>query len=95
ILSNAIPECRAELQKAKGQQQKLSFDDLLSQLDYALQADDEGLLSERIRGLYPVAMIDEFQDTDPQQYNIFRHLYLQHPECGLFMIGDPKQAIYA
>ncbi|GAD90820.1 exodeoxyribonuclease V beta chain [Vibrio halioticoli NBRC 102217] len=95
ILGNAIPECRAELQKAKRQQQKLSFDDLLSQLDHALQADEEDLLSERIRQLYPIAMIDEFQDTDPQQYNIFSHLYLDHPECGLFMIGDPKQAIYA
>ncbi|OBT06570.1 exodeoxyribonuclease V subunit beta [Vibrio sp. UCD-FRSSP16_10] len=95
ILTHAIPECRAQLQKAKKQQQKLSFDDLLSQLDYALQTDEDDLLSQRIRLLYPVAMIDEFQDTDPQQYNIFSHLYLQRPECGLFMIGDPKQAIYA
>ncbi|CAM3134894.1 exodeoxyribonuclease V subunit beta [Vibrio rarus] len=95
ILSNAIPECRRELQKAKQQQQKLSFDDLLSQLDYALQHDDESLLADRIRQLYPIAMIDEFQDTDPQQYNIFSHLYLSYPKCGLFMIGDPKQAIYA
>ena len=39
-------------------------------------------------------MIDEFQDTDPLQYKIFQSLYLNNPECGWFMIGDPKQAIY-
>jgi len=39
-------------------------------------------------------MIDEFQDTDPVQYDIFRHIYTG---CGLplFLIGDPKQAIYS
>lgn len=52
-------------------------------------------MGERIRSLYPVAMIDEFQDTDPLQYSIFSRLYLDYPQCGLLMIGDPKQAIYA
>ena len=40
-------------------------------------------------------MIDEFQDTDPQQYRIFQKLYVGRPDCGLLLIGDPKQAIYA
>ena len=40
-------------------------------------------------------MIDEFQDTDPVQYGIFRELYRDRPDCGLIMIGDPKQAIYS
>lgn len=60
----------------------------------SLDGDDEGTLAARIRTLYPVAMIDEFQDTDPLQYSIFSRIYLPHPQCGLFMIGDPKQAIY-
>lgn len=42
-----------------------------------------------------MALIDEFQDTDPLQYSIFSTLYQDQPQCGLFMIGDPKQAIYA
>ncbi|GAL11312.1 exodeoxyribonuclease V beta chain [Vibrio astriarenae] len=94
ILAHAIEVCREKLQLAKHRKQWLSFDDLLTQLSASMDMDEEGLLGERIRTLYPIAMIDEFQDTDPLQYSIFGRIYLDHPECGLFMIGDPKQAIY-
>ena len=90
----AIVGCRQLLAQAKQRQAQLSFDDLLSQLEQAIVQDEEGLLTSRIRQLYPVAMIDEFQDTDPQQYHIFREIYLDQPQTGWFMIGDPKQAIY-
>lgn len=95
LLVHAIHHCRHWLAKAKSTHHWLSFDDLLTQLSAALDNDEQGLLGERIRTLYPVAMIDEFQDTDPLQYSIFSRLYLDHPQCGLLMIGDPKQAIYA
>ncbi|MCA2016916.1 exodeoxyribonuclease V subunit beta [Vibrio tritonius] len=95
LLAHAISECRQMLAKAKQTKQWLSFDDLLTQLSAALENDDDDILAERIRQLYPVAMIDEFQDTDPLQYSIFSRIYLAHPQTGLFMIGDPKQAIYA
>ncbi|EMC3730443.1 exodeoxyribonuclease V subunit beta [Vibrio cholerae] len=95
LLVHAIHHCRHWLAKAKSTYHWLSFDDLLTQLSAALDNDEQGLLGERIRSLYPVAMIDEFQDTDPLQYSIFSRLYLDHPQCGLLMIGDPKQAIYA
>ncbi|MGF1719883.1 exodeoxyribonuclease V subunit beta [Vibrio kyushuensis] len=94
LMAHAIEQCREKLASAKKQKQWLSFDDLLTQLSAAIDVDDEALLTERIRSLYPVAMIDEFQDTDPLQYNIFSRIYLNNPECGFFMIGDPKQAIY-
>ncbi|MDR9830198.1 exodeoxyribonuclease V subunit beta [Vibrio sp. FNV 38] len=94
ILAHAIEQCRERLQQAKHRKQWLSFDDLLTQLSASIDTDEEGLLSARIRQLYPIAMIDEFQDTDPLQYSIFGRIYLNNPECGLFMIGDPKQAIY-
>ncbi|RTZ15286.1 exodeoxyribonuclease V subunit beta [Vibrio aquaticus] len=94
ILAHAIEHCRDMLAKAKQQKQWLSFDDLLTNLSAAIDQDESELLTERIRHLYPVAMIDEFQDTDPLQYSIFSRIYLNNPECGLFMIGDPKQAIY-
>jgi exodeoxyribonuclease V beta subunit len=94
LLAHAITHCRTLLAKAKASKQWLSFDDLLTQLSASLDGDDEGTLAARIRTLYPVAMIDEFQDTDPLQYSIFSRIYLPHPQCGLFMIGDPKQAIY-
>lgn len=76
----------------------LFFDDLLSSLAAGLRGDGGEALAERIRRRYPVAMIDEFQDTDPQQYTIFSRIYGE-PATGantaLFMIGDPKQAIYS
>lgn len=95
LLAHAIEQCRVMLAKAKQRKNWLSFDDLLTQLSAAIDNDEQQLLVERIRHLYPVAMIDEFQDTDPMQYSIFSRIYVGQPECGLFMIGDPKQAIYA
>lgn len=76
-------------------------DDVLRRLDYALN--ERGLLGDNlawaIRSRYPLAMIDEFQDTDPVQFNIFTKIYLneealkQNAYC--YLIGDPKQSIYA
>ncbi|EHU4956352.1 exodeoxyribonuclease V subunit beta [Vibrio parahaemolyticus] len=94
LLAHAIEHCRVMLANAKNQKQWLSFDDLLTQLSASIDTDESELLAARIRTLYPVAVIDEFQDTDPLQYSIFSRIYLSNPECGLFMIGDPKQAIY-
>ena len=54
-------------------------------------------LASVIREQFPVALIDEFQDTDPVQYSIFDSIYRieeNHLDSGLFLIGDPKQAIY-
>ena len=108
LLAHAIKECRQLLAEAKQRKGWLSFDDLLTQLAAALANDQDGTLATRIRSQFPVAMIDEFQDTDPLQYSIFNTVYGEHsqqadegqedpaePGCGLFMIGDPKQAIYA
>ncbi|AKD37363.1 exodeoxyribonuclease V subunit beta [Pasteurella multocida subsp. multocida OH4807] len=90
----------------RGVQQKLieykqhhvekNFDDLLRLLKQALYTEQGEELAQFIRLQYPFAMIDEFQDTDAQQYQIFSKIYI-HPtplESGFIMIGDPKQAIY-
>ena len=76
--------------------QEKSFDDLLRLLCEALQDAQGDELAEMIRFQYPFAMIDEFQDTDSQQYAIFSKIYRDNPEknTGFIMIGDPKQAIY-
>ena len=95
VIADALTQVRARLQQQKQRQQQLSFDDLLANLARALSSERGAVLAERIREQYPVAMIDEFQDTDPLQYQIFSTLYAQNPECGFYMIGDPKQAIYA
>ena len=101
LLAEALEYVRAELATRKEQQRVLAYDDLLSRLEFALMGEGGETLAERVASLFPAAMIDEFQDTDPLQYRIFRAIYGRSPEGGdgseargLFMIGDPKQAIY-
>lgn len=94
ILQRAAVVVRSRMQASKRQAHLLSFDDLLKDLDGALGSGLGERLCERIRATYRVAMIDEFQDTDPQQYRIFHRLYGGHTDTALLMIGDPKQAIY-
>jgi len=95
FLTSARTFVRAALEQRKRDQGLLYYDDLLRLLDQALARDSAEALAAAVRNRYPVALIDEFQDTDPQQYRIFRRLYVRQPDCGLFLIGDPKQAIYA
>ncbi|CAJ0993209.1 exodeoxyribonuclease V subunit beta [Pantoea sp. Nvir] len=95
VIAKALVEVREAVHKEKRQRALLGFDDLLSRMDEALQKPGGALLADTIRNRFPVALIDEFQDTDPQQYSIFRKLYLNQPELLLLLIGDPKQAIYA
>lgn len=95
ILTTAMREIRDTVAKEKRRRGELGFDDMLSRLDEALVSANGEALASAIRTRFPVAMIDEFQDTDPQQYRIFSRIWLGQPECGLLLIGDPKQAIYA
>lgn len=95
FFSHAKHWCEKRVEQVKQRRAVLSFDDLLTRLDRALQSGNGEALANLIRERYPVALIDEFQDTDPVQYRMFRSIYLQQPQCGLLMIGDPKQAIYA
>ena len=77
---------------------QMGFNDLLTRLDAALQGENGERLAEIIRRQFPVALIDEFQDTDPVQYRIFDAVYrvaANDPATALILIGDPKQAIYA
>lgn len=82
---------RSELSRRKRARSLLSFDDLLTQLCRALE---HSQLVATLRKHYPSALIDEFQDTDPVQYEIFQKIYDGSPGT-LFLIGDPKQAIYS
>lgn len=70
------------------------FDDLLNDLWTALRGESGSRLALSLRERYRAALIDEFQDTDPVQYDIFRTIY-SDPDAPLFLIGDPKQAIYS
>ncbi|MCF6435183.1 exodeoxyribonuclease V subunit beta [Pseudoalteromonas sp. MMG022] len=94
ILQYSVSEVRKLLQAHKAQHGLISPDDLLNQLYRALHTEQGGVLRQKIAQLFPIAMIDEFQDTDPVQYGIFDAIYGDNPDTTITMIGDPKQAIY-
>jgi len=95
ILADAVERVRTRFADQKRRRAQIGFDDLLLRLDRALATEAGADLAATIRRQYPLALIDEFQDTDPLQYRIFRTVYAAEPEAGLLLIGDPKQAIYA
>ena len=87
-----LTELDARLARDKQTQHVLSFDDLLQRAHAALQDPARcDVLLAAIRDRYEVALIDEFQDTDRLQYEIFATCFRMR---SLFLIGDPKQSIY-
>lgn len=91
IVREWLAHAPAELAARKRARRVVSFDDLLSNLHHALVK--HAWLAEALRARYPAALIDEFQDTDPLQYAIFSRVFAPHGP--LFLVGDPKQAIYS
>jgi len=97
ILRHASHWIAERLESEKQKRSEMGFDDLLTRLDEALHGPRGDQLAATIRRQFPVALIDEFQDTDPVQYRIFDRIYNVaggDPDTCLLMIGDPKQAIY-
>ncbi len=97
ILRHATCWIAERLESEKQARSEMGFDDLLTRLDDALHGPRGDQLAATIRRQFPVALIDEFQDTDPVQYRIFDRIYRvadNDPQTCLLMIGDPKQAIY-
>lgn len=74
-------------------ERRLDFHDLLSLVRRALAAEGSGRLKELLRDRWRLAMLDEFQDTDPLQAEIFQRLF-REAGLPLVLVGDPKQSIY-
>jgi exodeoxyribonuclease V beta subunit len=116
----AVAALQARVPRIKAQKGWISYNDMLTRVADALTGPGGRRLTAVLRRRYKVAFVDEFQDTDPVQWRIFAHLFLddgpsahrfpddgpsahQVPDDGppwemagrLFLIGDPKQAIYA
>ncbi len=112
IVQQGIYHIRSQVVAKKNQHNILDFDDLIKTLADCLIANKNELaekpdinsLAQILLKQYPVALVDEFQDTDPQQFSILQAIYYQPPKkeitcnlinsSGLYLIGDPKQAIY-
>lgn len=82
-----------ELARRKRDRKLQTFDDLLTRLDDTLRGPGGDTLAALVGKQYTAALIDEFQDTDPVQWRIFHRLFGGQNQ-RLFLIGDPKQAIY-
>jgi exodeoxyribonuclease V beta subunit len=83
---------RAEVERRKRRLGILSYDDLLSRLAAAL-ADPDAPARARMRQRWRIVLVDEFQDTDPVQWQVLDRAFSGH--ATMVLIGDPKQAIYA
>ncbi|MEP7185390.1 MAG: exodeoxyribonuclease V subunit beta, partial [Rhodanobacter sp.] len=95
ILTHAVPWIAARVEAAKQRLAQMGYDDMLARLDHALHGISGERLAQTIAQQYPIALIDEFQDTDPLQWRIFQRIYAEREHTGLLLIGDPKQAIYS
>ncbi|WP_206485700.1 exodeoxyribonuclease V subunit beta [Thalassotalea sp. G2M2-11] len=94
IVKQGIEHIRAQVLKLKQQANILTFDDLVERLAYKLADQTDTRLADSLFQQYPYALIDEFQDTDSSQLAIAKAMYFNREIGALFMIGDPKQAIY-
>ncbi|MFM2345253.1 MAG: exodeoxyribonuclease subunit beta [Pseudomonadota bacterium] len=97
LLRHATRRVAQRIEQLKRAAAQFGFADLQRRLEQALAGPAGARLREGILAQYPVALIDEFQDTSPLQYRLFDRLYRvaeDDPATALLMIGDPKQSIY-
>jgi len=89
MISRVASECRKRWECKASRHDHFTFDDLLHQMKEALQ---EPSFKQKVRERYKAVIVDEFQDTDPIQWSIFKDLCLE--SHLLYLVGDPKQSIY-
>ncbi len=89
-----LRSAKEALATRKQQAKQQSYDDLITRLANALGGPSGEALAKAIRKRYRAALIDESQDTDPLQWQIFQTVFAKSEKHWLYLIGDPKQAIY-
>ncbi len=95
LLAELLPRIVARLSGQKSARGHFDFDDMLRMLREALHAEGSDALVAELRRRYRVALVDEFQDTDRVQWDVFKRIFFDEgAEQRLIVIGDPKQAIY-
>lgn len=94
FLTKNIPDLFNAWQQRKAERKQQSFNDMILSVHQAVTA--KTLLLSRLRAQYKFAIIDEFQDTNQLQWDIFRTVFLENENNGnhIFVVGDPKQSIY-
>ena len=104
LLRDLLTDGALRLRQAKREHRVVAFDDMLFNLYERLHGGEAPGLAAALRMRFPAALIDEFQDTDPLQFAVFNTVYGVDSGVGdegaddappLFLVGDPKQAIYS
>ncbi|QJC38731.1 exodeoxyribonuclease V subunit beta [Enterobacteriaceae endosymbiont of Donacia fulgens] len=95
IILKAIKYINQYVIKKKEKNNEISFNDLLIILNKGLNSPYGIKIAKDIKKLFPIILVDEFQDTDIQQYNILKKIYINKSNSIIILIGDPKQSIYS
>lgn len=90
IVHRLLPPLKAAMETRKASEGIFDFNDMIDQVAEGVTHPE---LAARLQARYKAALIDEFQDTDGRQWEIFRRLF-HGPDHRLVLVGDPKQAIY-
>ncbi|PBS11427.1 exodeoxyribonuclease V subunit beta [Lysobacteraceae bacterium NML93-0792] len=95
LLHRLRDDARGRIARFKQRQRLQTYDDLIDRVADAIEGPRAEALVAKLRAQYAVALVDEFQDTDPRQWRIFERVFgVASGAPALFVIGDPKQAIY-
>jgi len=94
-LSLAESFIKTEVENKKNRNQVFSFHDLIGKLHLELIHNNNTNLQTKLCSKYKAVFIDEFQDTDHLQYEIFKKAFVDNCDSTVFFIGDPKQSIYS
>jgi exodeoxyribonuclease V beta subunit len=97
IAAHLLPAVQGRIGTDKRERGQFDYQDMLRLVHAVLVDPERGpVLAARLRRRHPWALIDEFQDTDPVQWEIFQRVWGAPDEGtgGMMIVGDPKQAIY-
>lgn len=95
VVGACLPEAQRALQRYKRATGAYDFDEIIAGVAEAVQSPQGAALVEALRGRFRYALIDEFQDTDENQWAVFQRVFVESDgPHRAFLIGDPKQAIY-
>lgn len=92
IYANLAHYTQQHISKIIDQEELYSHDTLLQRMQKAVH---ELPFAEQVRQRFDAVVIDEFQDTDPIQWDIFKTLFLDSQAAKVYLVGDPKQSIYS
>lgn len=94
LISNTMNDFAASFQKRIDEGKMQSFDDMLRAVRETIVNGNEQFLNA-IKNKYDYAIIDEFQDTNGLQFDIFKNVFMSDDKHNIIVVGDPKQSIYS